>query len=93
MWLIGSKGVQERIKASDVPIKFLDFAQSSSKLISLGTPSGYIIELMPGHDSRFQTARTACMYGTLPSHASNGLRHTDSMRRSRRSPRTFEDQE
>ncbi|KAF9654319.1 hypothetical protein BDM02DRAFT_3085840 [Thelephora ganbajun] len=37
IWLIGSRGVQERIKASDTPIKFLDFAQTSNKLICLDT--------------------------------------------------------
>ena len=90
IWLIGSKGVQERIKASDSPIKFLEFAQSSNKLICLGTPSDDTIELMRRSTSRFQIPQTGCTYGISLSHGSSGLQRTDFLRRSRRLPRAFE---
>ena len=88
--MIGSKGVQERIKASDATIRFLEFAQSSNKLIYLGTPSDDIIELMRVQNPRFQIPQTGYTYGISLNHDSSGLRRTDSLRRSRMSSRAFE---
>jgi len=88
--LIGSKGIQERIKASDVTIGFLEFAQSSNKLICLGTPSDGVIELTRVQNSGFQIPRTGCTYGISLSHGSSGLRRTDFLKRSRMSSCAFE---
>ena len=85
VWLVGSKGVQERIKASDAPIKFLDFAQLSNKLICLGAPSDGIIALTWSLNRYFQTPQTDCMCGILHYRVSSGLRRTSFLRRLRRS--------